>query len=102
MSRQTTILLVGAATIGAGVGMSSAFAVPADGAVIDEAASTSVTQKVRSWGWRGVDAPRGWGLRGGWDGYRPVYGYGRFYAYGPYGYTIYYLTYGCGSCRPYP
>jgi hypothetical protein len=99
MSRQTTILLVGAAAISV-FGMSSAFGVPADGAVIGQAASASVTQKVvwrgHAWGWRGA----GW--RAGWDGYRPVYGYGRVYSYGPYGYTIYYLTYGCRSCRLYP
>jgi len=101
VSRQTTFLLVRAAAVGAGVlGMSPAFAVPADGAVISEAASASVTQKVvwrdQALGWRGA----GW--RAGWDGYRPVYGYGRVYGYGPYGYTIYYLAYGCRSCRSHP
>ena len=76
MSRQT-ISLIGAATIGVAlVGTSSAFAAPANGAVIGEAASTGeVTQKV-IWrgGWRGVGW-RGVGWRGaGWRygrGWRP-------------------------------
>jgi hypothetical protein len=74
MLRQTTILLIGAASIGVGLlGMPSAFAAPASGAVIGEAASAGgVTQKVfwrgRALGWRGVGW-RGVGWRGvGWRG----------------------------------
>jgi hypothetical protein len=82
MLRQTTILLVGAAGIGVGLlGMSSAFAAPASGAVIGDAASAgAVTQKVfwrgravgwhgvgwRGVGWRGVGWRTGWGP--GWRG----------------------------------
>jgi hypothetical protein len=107
MSRQTTFLLVRAAAFGAGVlGMSSAFAGPAEGVVIGEAVSVSATQKVvwhdHAWGWGGVGWRRGSGWRAGWDAYRPVYGYGRVYGYGLYGYTIYYLAYGCQSCRSHP
>jgi hypothetical protein len=73
MSRQTTIALVGAVAIGVGLlSMSSAFAAPANGAVIGEAASNGgVTQKVL-WrgGWRGGLGWRGVGWRGGlgWRG----------------------------------
>jgi hypothetical protein len=84
MSRQTTILLVGAA-IGAGLlAMSSASAAPASGTAIRDAASVGdLTQKViwrgRAWGWRGG---LGWraGWRGqGWRGYgwRPGWRVGR-------------------------
>lgn len=83
--------------------MSSSFAAPAKGAIIGEAASASVTQKVvwrgHAWRWRGVGWRRGWGWRAGLDGYRPVYGYGRVYGYGPYGYGIYNGAYGCRCCR---
>jgi hypothetical protein len=77
MSRRTAILLVGAASIGVGfLGISSAFAAPASGAVIGEAASAGgVTQKVfwrgRAVGWHGVGWRGGWhgvGWRGGWRG----------------------------------
>jgi hypothetical protein len=72
MSRQIAISLVGATAIGIGlVGMSSAFAAPANGTVIGEAAlNGGVTQKV-IWrgGWRGGAGWRGVGWRGvGWRG----------------------------------
>jgi hypothetical protein len=68
MSRQTTILLVGAA-IGAGLlEMSSASAAPVSATAIRDAASVGdLTQKViwrgRAWGWGG-----GLGWRAGWRG----------------------------------
>ena len=72
MSRQTTIWVAGATAIGVGLlGMSTAFAAPANGTVIGEAASAGeVTQKV-IWrgGWRGGVGWRGVGWRGaGWRG----------------------------------
>src|SRR5215470_9158249 len=76
MSHRTTILLIGAA-VGAGLlGMSTAAAAPANGAVIGKAASTeALTQEVvwRCWGWR-----RGWGWHGGWrrPGWRVGWGRG--------------------------
>jgi hypothetical protein len=90
MSRQIAISLVGATAIGIGLlGMSSAFAAPANGTVIGDAASDgAVAQKVfwhRGWrgvgwrgvgwrgvGWRGVGWRTGWhpGWRRGW-GWRP-------------------------------
>jgi hypothetical protein len=107
MSRQTTISLVGAAALGARLlGISSAFAIPADGAVIGEAASATVTQKAvwrgHAWGWHGVSSCRGWDCRAEWNAYRPVYGYGRVYRYAPYGYGIYYGAYDCPSCTSHP
>jgi hypothetical protein len=107
MSRQTIISLVGAAALGARLlGMSAAFATPADGAVIAEAASASVTQKAvwrgRAWGSQGASSCRGWDCRAEWNAYGPVYGYGRVYRYGPYGYGIYYGAYHCPSCTLQP
>jgi hypothetical protein len=108
MSRRTAILLVGAAGIGVGLLSTSAFAAPASGTVIGEAASAgAVTQKViwrgRAVGWRGVGWRAGYrpGWRGRW-GWRPGLaaaglataatatafnsGYGNYpYGYYPYG-----------------
>jgi len=107
MSHQTAIWRVGAATLGAGLlGMSWAFAAPSNGAVISQAASASVGQKVvwrgHAWGRHGMGWRREWGWRTGWDEYRPVYGYGRVYGYGPYGYEMFYGAYGCRSCQSHP
>jgi hypothetical protein len=81
MSRANTISLVGAVAIGAGLlGTSSAFATPANGAVI-AASSGEVTQTVVWYGhvggWSGLGLrPVAW--RGAY-GY-PNYGYGYGYA----------------------
>jgi hypothetical protein len=79
MSRPTTISLVGAVAIGVGLlGTSSAFAAPANGAVI--AASTGEVAQTVVWyghveGWRGA------GLRA--VAWRGAYGYPNYrYAYG--------------------
>jgi hypothetical protein len=112
MSCQTTIPLVGAAALAVGLlGMSPAFAAPADGTVIGEFPSAGgATQKVvwraRAGGWRGTGWREAPGWRTGWDeyeriyGYAPVYGYGRVFGYGPYGYGPYYGAYPC--CVSYP
>src|SRR5215467_8913705 len=117
MARQTIISLVGVA-IGAGLlGVTSAGAAPADGGVINKAASAGVvTEQVvwRGYGWRGRGV--GWrpGLRAGWHGYgwRPglaaagvataglatAAAYGAYSGYNNYPYDNYaYNNYGYGN-----